>query len=743
MTTIDAPKVSYRTCPLCEASCGLEIHTRGQAVEKIRGDDEDVFSRGYVCPKGTQLGALHADPDRLRRPLVKRDGRHVEVGWDEAFAEIERGLMPILEQGSRNAVALYLGNPSVHGHSSALHLRSVIKALGTRNLYSASTADQMPKHVSSGLLFGDPGAIPVPDLDRTDHLLMLGANPLESNGSLCTAPDFPGRLKALRERGGKLVVVDPRRTRTARIADEHHFIRPGTDALLLCALLHVQFEEDLVSLGDLEGQVDGLDALRDALVPFSPDRVSRHCGIEAEAIQRMGRELAAAPRAAIYGRIGTHTVAFGTLASWAVDALNIVTGNLDRPGGAMFPLPVHSRKGTPGGRGFRTGRWHSRVRNLPEVRGELPVATLADEMETEGEDQIRALITVAGNPVLSAPEGDRLDVAIANLDFMVSVDIYCNETTRHADVILPPPSPLETSHYDVALYGVAVRHVANYSKPVFESPQPSEDDLLARLALLLSGKGACADPDLLHGMLLRGMIESHVARTDSPIRGRDVDEILGCVAPRRGADALLDVMLRTGAHGDGFGADPDGISLDRLEENPHGIDLGPLEPRVPEVLSTESARIELASEPILDDLLRLEAELEALPADGILLVGRRHVRSNNSWMHNVEPLVRGRDRCTLHVHPEDAHRLGIAEGSTASIASRAGRIEAPVELTSEIMPGVVSLPHGWGHGREGARLEVARAHAGVNTNRLTDGGPVDPLSGNAVLNGIPVEVTPA
>jgi anaerobic selenocysteine-containing dehydrogenase len=734
-------KVSYRTCPLCEATCGLEIETRGRTVVKVRGDPEDVFSRGYVCPKGTALGALHGDPDRLRRPLVRRGGRHVEVSFDEAFAEVERGLAPVLARHGRNAVAVYLGNPNAHTLEGSLYVRPLLKALATRNLYSASTADQMPKHVSSGLLFGDPGAIPVPDVDRTDFLLMLGANPLESNGSLCTAPDFPGRLKALRERGGKLVVVDPRRTRTAKIADEHHFIRPGTDALLLCALLHTVFDEGLEDPGRLAEYVEGLEDLRAAVRPFSPERVAPRCGIDAATIRRLGRELCAEERAAVYGRIGTHTVAFGTLASFAVDALNTVTGNLDREGGAMFPLPAHARRrGDSRRRGFRTGRWKSRVRGLPEVRGELPVATLADEMETGGEDRIRALVTVAGNPVLSAPEADRLDAALAGLDFMVSVDIYLNETTRHADVVLPVPSPLEKSHYDLALYGVAVRNVANYSPPVFEPEGPSEADVLARLALVVSGQGAGADPGIVHAMLLRGIVESQTKDPNSPIHGRDVEEIVSQVGDRRGPDALLEVMLRTGAYGDGFGASPGGLSLARLDAHPHGIDLGPLAPRVPEILSTESGRIELMPEAIRADLARLEAELDAPAPAGLLLVGRRHLRSNNSWMHNLAPLVRGRDRCTLQVSPSDARRLGIESGAAVRVTSRVGVVEVPAEVTDDVMPGVVSLPHGFGHGRDGARMQVARAHAGVSSNRLTDGTPLDPLSGNAVLNGIPVEV---
>jgi anaerobic selenocysteine-containing dehydrogenase len=457
MTDTEDQRVAFRTCPLCEATCGLEITLEGDRVKRIRGDRDDVFSHGFICPKGSTLKQLHEDPDWLRAPVVKDGDRWREVTWDEAFAAVEEGLTRVWDAHGRNAVALYLGNPSVHHMSGALYLRPLIQSMGTRNLCSASTVDQMPKHVSSGLLFGDPGAMPVPDLDRTDFLLMLGANPWESNGSLCTAPDFPGRVKAIQARGGRVVVVDPRRTRTAEEADEHVAIRPGGDAHLLLAMVQVVLEEGRSDAGAAGTHTDDLEDLPAAVAPFTPEAVAAVTGLAAGDIRRLAREFADAPTAVAYGRIGTHTVSFGTLAAWAVDALNLVTGNLDRPGGAMFPLAAHSRRRgrEGGGRGFSTGRWNSRVRDFPEVRGEIPVASLADEMETPGEDQVRALVTVAGNPVLSTPDGGRLDAAIADLDFHVAVDPYINETSRHADVILPPPSALTRGHYDLAFYGLA------------------------------------------------------------------------------------------------------------------------------------------------------------------------------------------------------------------------------------------------------------------------------------------------
>ena len=737
----ESRRTVIRTCSLCEATCGLELQVEGDRVTKVRGDEKDVFSQGYVCPKGVAIAAVHEDPDRLRKPLVRRDGVHVEASWDEAFSEIERRLLPIMERGGRNSVAAYLGNPNAHNLAGAFYLRPVLKALGTRNIYSASTVDQMPKHVSSGMLFGSPGAIPVPDLDRTDFLLMLGANPLESNGSLCTAPDFPGRLKAIQERGGRFVVIDPRVTRTAKAADEHIFIRPGTDAMLLVAMIHTLFDEDLVDLGAVADSVSGLAEVELAVKPFSPERVSEACGVEASTLRRLARELAETEKAVAYGRIGIHTVGFGTLASWATDVLNILAGNLDRAGGSMFPLSATSRAGkTAGGRGFSTGRWKSRVRQLPEVMGELPIATLADEIETPGEGQVRALVTIGGNPALSTPDSDRLSAALEDLEFMVSVDIYCNETTRHADVILPPPSLLERGHCDTSFANLSVRNVVNYSPPVFEPSGPSEAQILSRLALVVGGQGAQADPAIIDTTLLRGLLEGHVADADSALHGREIDELVAERDGRPGPEALLDVLLRAGPYGDRFEEDTTKLSLEQLEENPHGIDFGPLLPRVPAVLSTPSAQIELMAEKLAGELDRLDQALSVAAAEGLLLVGRRHLRSNNSWMHNVPSLVSGQSRCTLQMHPEDAAERGLETGDLADLASRVGRVRAPVEVSQDIMPGVVSLPHGWGHGQEGARLEVAAAHRGVNSNALTDGMAVDPLSGNAVLNGIPVVV---
>jgi anaerobic selenocysteine-containing dehydrogenase len=738
-------RTSYHVCPLCEATCGLEIRTRGREVVGIRGDDADVFSKGFICPKGYALKELDADPDRLRTPLIKRGERFETATWDDAFAEIDRRLAPIFGEHGRDAVAVYLGNPNAHTLALSLYGQVLLRALGTRNIYSASTVDQMPKQVAVGLMFGTVLSTPVPDIDRTDYLLVLGANPFVSNGSLLTAPDLPGRLRALRRRGGKVVVIDPRRTRTATEASEHHFIRPGTDALLLFAIVHTLFSERLVRLGRLAEHTVGVERVEALAQAFAPEGVASQCGIAAPVIRRLARELATAERAAVYARIGTCTQEFGTLASWLVDVINVLTGHLDQPGGAMFTKPAagspHTR-GTPGrGKGVRFGRRLSRVRRLPEVYGELPAACLAEEIETPGAGQVRALITVAGNPVLSTPNGERLSRALAALAFMVSLDIYVNETTRHADVILPGLSPLEQSHYDFLLRQLAIRNVATYSPPVFDPPvdQRPEWQTLLRLAGIVSGQGPTADVAALDDFVALQRVEHDVTAPASPIHGRDPAEIMAALAPRRGPERLLDLMLRTGPYGDGFGAKPGGLSLAVLEANPHGIDFGALEPRIPDVLRTPSGKIELAPEPLVADVGRLRAVLERSP-DGMVLIGRREVRSNNSWMHNLDVLVKGRPCCTMQVHPADAERLGLVDGGVARVTSRVNTIDVPVEVTGAVMPGVVSIPHGWGHSAPDTRLRVAAAHAGVNSNLLADELALDPLSGNAVLSGIPVTI---
>ena len=748
-----AAELHHRTCPLCEATCGLEIELVDGTVGKVRGDGHDVFSAGFICPKGASLGELHADPDRLSAPLVRRDGELVEASWEEAFAEIDAGLGPILAAGDRNALATYLGNPNAHTLDGAIHLRALLKGIASRNVFSASTVDQMPKQISSALMFGAGLSIPIPDIDRCEYLLMLGANPLASNGSLLTAPDMRGRLRRLRERGGKLVVVDPRISRTAEVADAHHFIRPGRDAHLLAAIAQTLLSEDLADPGRLREWTSGLDRIAELLAPFSPEAVAPACGIDAATIVSMARDLAAAPTAAVYARIGTTTQEFGTLASWLVDVVNILTGNLDRPGGAMFPRAAAGQPnstGQPGrGRGFRLGRWQSRVRGLDEAFGELPVACLAEEIETSGEGQIRALLTIAGNPLLSTPNSGRLRAAVESLEFMVSVDCYLNETTSMADVVLPVPSPLERAHYDLAFYQLSLRNIANFSPPAFPIRAGMQEEWRTLLGLLaiVTGQGPEADIDAIDDFVALEAARRETVAAGSPAEGMEPAEVLAELGDRRGPERIVDLMLRCGPYGSGINGSPGrgegfALSLDELERHPHGVDLGPMGPRVPEVLRTASGMIELCPEPIVADLDRLAGSLEA--ANGqMVLIGRRHLRSNNSWMHNLPHLIRGPDRCTMHVSPADAERLGLSDGASATVVSSAGALTVPVEVTEKIMSGVVSIPHGWGHDAAGTRMEVAGAHAGVNSNLLTDETLLDPLSGNAVLNGIPVSVSAA
>jgi anaerobic selenocysteine-containing dehydrogenase len=734
-------RTAYRICPFCEACCGLELTIEDDRVTAVRGHAADVFSAGYICPKGVAIKDLHEDPDRLRTPLIKRDGRFVPASWDEAFAEIERRLMPIIARADRDAVAMSLGNPAAHKLGLLLYGARLAKALGTKNIYSASTLDQMPKQLSAGLMFGSWLSIPVPDIERTDLLVVLGANPVASNGSLWTVPDFRGKAKAMKARGGRLVVIDPRRTETAELADQHLFIRPGGDVFLLLGITQTLFADGLVRTGSAAEHLCGLAEVETAVAGFTPEIVAPRCGIDASAIRALAHELAATPRAALYSRIGTCTQEYGTLGSWLVDVINILNGHFDVEGGVMFPRPAAFAANTLGkagsGRGVVTARHSSRVSGAPEVYGELPMGCLAEEIETPGTGQIRALITVASNPVLSAPNGERLSQALDSLDFMLSLDIYLNETTRHADVILPGRSPLEDSHYDVAFPQFSFRNHARYSAAVFPPPanQPAEWEILLKLAAIASGRGADADV----GAYEDELFALDVDRQAGPF----ATAIKSALTGRRGPDRLIDYALRGGPYGDRFGATKEGLNLDRLKAMPDGIDLGPLTSRIPEMLRTPSGRIELAPPPLLADLQRVAADLDgAMPE--LVIIGRRQVRSNNSWMHNLPVLAKGQShyqsRCTALVHPADAAKLGLSDGDLARISANARSIEAQVEISDEMMPGVVSLPHGWGHNQPGTKLNVASERPGANLNALFDENWRDPLSGNAVLSGIPIRM---
>ncbi|MBI5276625.1 MAG: molybdopterin-dependent oxidoreductase [Burkholderiales bacterium] len=732
--------IHHRICPLCEACCGLELKVAGDKVVAIRGHEADVFSAGYICPKGVALKDLHEDPDRVRTPLIKRDGRFVPATWDEAFALIEERLVPILSAHGRDALGLSLGNPGAHKMGLLLYGPRLRRALGTRNIFSASTLDQMPRHVASGLLFGHLFNVPVPDLPRTGYLLVLGANPMASNGSMWTVPDFRGKAKALRARGGKLVVVDPRRTETAALADEHHFIRPGADVFLLGGMVHTLFDEGLADAGRIAPLVNGIDDVQAAVRGFAPEAVAARCGMDAATIRRLAREVAAAPSAAVYGRIGTCTQEYGTLATWLIDVINVLTGNMDEPGGSMFPMApafAANTTGEPGrGRGVSFGRHRSRVSGEPEVFGEIPMTCMAEEMETPGAGQVRAMITVASNPVLSSPNGPRIARALDQLDFMVSMDIYVNETTRHADVILPAPSPLEDDHYDVAFSQLSWRNQARVSAAVFPvaGSVMKEWQTLLKLQAIVEGKGAVVDATALD--------DEQFAADAAKQFGKHAAAVISATSHLKGPMRLLDVGLRMGPYGDQFGRKPDGLNLAKVQAAQGGVDLGELLPRLPALLRTASGKVELAPPSLLDDLKRPAADL-ARGEPPMVIIGRREVRSNNSWMHNLPLLAKGPERCTALVNPADASRLGLADGVIARIASAHGEVNARVQVSDEMMPGVVSLPHGWGHDRPGSQLSLASQRPGANLNALLDDSRRDPLSGNAVLGGVAVTLAPA
>jgi anaerobic selenocysteine-containing dehydrogenase len=733
----DTVRTHLRTCPLCEAMCGLEIQTTGLQVTRVRGDRNDVWSKGYLCPKGASLGHLHHDPDRLRAPMVRDGEEWREVTWEEAFARCEELLHPIIQEHGIKAVTAYIGNPAVHNYSLSRYTGAVAGIPRMPVVWSAGTVDQWPKNVACAQLFGNPWSLPIPDVHRTDLFIVMGANPHASQGSLLSCPDLMGEIDRIRERGGRTIVVDPRRTGTAERADEWIPIIPGMDAAFLLAVINVLDTDDLIDLGPLVGRVQGIDEVLLVARDFTPEAVEEACGVPADRIGQLAHELAETERAVVYGRIGLCNQEFGTIASWAVDVVNVLTGHLDVVGGAMFPTPaIATVSQTARRRGpMKPARWHTRVRGAPEVLGQAPISCLAEEISTPGEGQVRGLVVMAGNPVLSAPDAGRLDDALPMLEAMISVDNWLNETSRHAHVILPGLSQLEQPHCDEALWGFAVRSAARWSPAIFpRDDRPHEWEILIRLGAILAGIPA-ADVDVaaFDDMLFGERAARH---------GVDA----AAVADKttfRGPDRIADLTVRMSPWGDAYGERPGGLTLDELmHDHPHGVDFGPMVPHIDDILRTASGDVELAHDNILGDVPRL-LERIGQPREGLVLIGRRHVRSNNSWMHNVKVLVKGKDRCTLVVHPDDAASIGLIDGSLASVTSEAGSVEAVVEISDEIRRGVVSLPHGWGHDRPGTRMSVAREHAGVNSNLLAPGRLVDVPSGNAAVNGIPVEVVPA
>jgi anaerobic selenocysteine-containing dehydrogenase len=718
--------VHYRACNLCEAICGIEIKVEADQRLTIRGDKDDPLSRGYICPKAVALQDIHNDSDRLRYPVRRTPNGWQRIGWDEALDEVAQNLKRVNAKYGRNSIGTYLGNPTVHNYGAILFAPGFIRSLRTRNRFSATSVDQLAHHVASFLMFGHQLLLPIPDLDRTKLFLILGANPAVSNGSMMTAPGMNRRLQELRQRGGKVILIDPRKNETARLVDQHLFIRPGTDVLLLLALLHVVFEEGLTRPGPLESFTNGLETVRALVKEFPPESVGPITGIESDQIRQLAREFAAAESAVCYGRIGVSTQEFGGVCQWLINVLNIVTGNLDRPGGAMFTLPAFDPLSAPESVAPRGnfGRWHSRVRKLPEFAGELPVAAMAEEILTEGPGQMKALVTLAGNPVLSTPNGRELEQALASLEFMVSIDFYINETTRHAHIILPPTSPLERGHYDLAFHLLAVRNTARFSAPLFQPGDDTRSDwqILAELQTRMENNGR-------RSSILRGVQRKISKRFFGPER-------------------ILDLGLRFGPHGARFNPFSKGLTLAKLKKAVHGIDLGPMTSCLPKRLCTPDKRIELAPEVLVKDVERVKTKFfDTAPQyrnGNLLLIGRRHLHSNNSWMHNTRRLLRDdetKPRCTILMHPLDAANRNLNAGQNVRVESRVGSIVIPIEVSDEMMPGVVSIPHGWGHDRPGNKLAVARQHAGQSINDLTDSQAIDTLCGTAAFNGTVVSVS--
>ncbi len=716
------PRIHYRTCNLCEAICGIAITHEDGRILSIKGDAADPFSRGHICPKAVALEDIYKDPDRLKQPLRRTKNGWEKLTWDDAFEEVTNNLLTIQKKYGKNAVGIYQGNPTVHNSGTMLFAPLFFRTLRTRNRFSATSVDQLPHQFTAYFMFGHQLVLPVPDIDRTDYFLILGANPLTSNGSMMTAPGFANRLKDLQSRGGKFVVVDPRRSETAAQADDHHFIQPGKDVLLLLALLHTLFAENRIQPGHLKEHILGLENIKNIVTDFPPEKIAPTIGMDAKVVRQIANDFANAESAVCYGRFGVSTQEFGATCQWLINVLNTVTGNLDRPGGAMFTLPAidvvrqTAKRGMPG----HYAKWKSRVRGLPEFSGELPVAVLAEEILTEGEGQIKALITSAGNPALSTPNGSQLERALKQLEFMVSVDIYINETTRYADIILPPACGLETDHYDLAFHFLAVRNTSKYSQALFKP-----------------ANGALQDWQIFDA--LRKRMAAKQGR-HSFIK----NVIQNSLTPER----MLDMGLRFGPYGAWGGRflSPHGLSLRKLKKQVHGIDLGPLQPCLPDRLFTEDKKIHLAPDILLKDLQRVQTcffsagKITTSDFD-LSLIGRRQLRSNNSWMHNSERLVKGKTRCTLLMHPQDAAARNIRNGQTVNVTSRTGNIRIEVEISDEIMPGVVSIPHGWGHQRPDVKLQIASKYPGANINDLTDDTRVDELSGNAAFSNVPVKVS--
>jgi len=711
-------KSHYRTCNLCEAMCGLKIQVSGDKVISIKGDKQDPLSHGHICPKAVALQDLYTDTDRLTMPVKKTDQGWQTISWKEAFKLVARRIDLIQTEHGRDAVGVYQGNPTVHNLEAMVYGSAFFRQLGTKNRYTATSVDQLPHHLASILMFGHPLLIPIPDIDRTEHMIILGANPVVSNGSMMTVPNVKKRLKAIQQRGGKVVTIDPRKTETAMLADQHLFIRPGSDAFLLLAMINHLFSQQLINCDAIKGYLDQFDMIQELVEAYTPEAVAEQVEINADEIKSLVENFCAAESAVLYARIGVSTHEFGSVVMWLVNLFNILTGNFDRAGGVMFTKPaidlISDKKRTT----KQFARYRSRVKGYPETVGEFPVATLADEILTPGKGQIKAMIVAAGNPLLSTPNNARLTKAFEQLDFMLSIDFYINETSKHADVILPPPTPLERDHYDLVFNHLAVRNYAKYSLALFKKKKGSlsESEIYRRLIKLTANKDFSS-------------------------------KIIAKLAVMKwlGLKGIIDKALKKGVYGKSAGK----LNLKKLLKQPHGLDLGALEPCCPQRLKTDNKKVQLAPQEFVKDLARVKSSFESIRKSSennsgfpFKLIGRRDPRTCNSWMHNSYRLVKGKPACLAHMNPKDAEKLAIQDGALIRVASRVGEISLPVELTDNILSGVISVPHGWGHGISDTQISIANAHPGVSINQITDERFIDQLSGNTALNGVPVRIYP-
>jgi anaerobic selenocysteine-containing dehydrogenase len=767
-------KKHYRACNICDAMCGVEITYQDKKILSIKGDKKDPVSKGFICPKATALQDLHEDPDRLRQPMLKTENGWQTIEWERAFDIAAEKLTDIRFAFGKDSVAMYVGNPTAHNHGNVLFLKGLTDAINTNNRYSATSVDQLPHMLAAMKLFGNSTLFPIPDVERSRYLIIIGGNPVASGGSFMCGPDIKRKLSNIKRRKhGKVVCIDPRFTETAQIASEHYFITPGKDALLFLAMINVIFSEGLENTGHIP--TENINVLKGISLPFLPEKVAEEVGIEAETIEQLAKDLATRENAALYARLGTCIQEYGSLCSWLAYVLNIITNNLDVEGGMMFPKPAIDLVGLGAlsGEVNSFDRRRSRVRNMPSMAGEFPASTLADEMLEEGEGQIKALVTCAGNPVLSVPNGKKMEEGLQKLEFMLSFDMYINETTQHADLIIPPTSVLEHSHYDLVLQIVAFRHSAKYSPALFEKPEGSYHEWQSYLEVtsrinkrIQLGRGQqlkielnrrylnqLGDEGILNFMLKTGPYGRKPVVVDSLNRMLSSKKLPVVNSIWKGFASLFEKGLRSNSTINSYlettpygkHAFPifGGLNLKKVKQQIHGIDIGPMVPMMPERLNTKSKSVDLNPEYLSKEINRLSAQLEQGTKSqslDLLLIGRRHIRSNNSWLHNSHRLVKGKSRCTLMMHSKDATSRKLTDGEVVNVRSRVGEVSLPLEISDDIKLGVVSIPHGWGHHREGNQLSVASKHAGVSVNDLTDDAMFEPLTGQAICNGVPVQV---